>query len=163
MAALRAEVHYVAGAPQDRLRAEGRSNDMNRKPTERLRVAPKPIVGAPVDRVDGRLKVTGGAKYAAEFPMDRIAHAVMITSTITKGHVKSIDTDALMKMPGVIAVLTPQNAPKLPGGKPNEQSGGGGVSGGAGAGGSGGGSGGGASAAQAGSRPAMRVPTLLQD
>ena len=136
---------------------------MNRKPMERLRVAPEPIVGAPVDRVDGRLKVTGGAKYAAEFPMDRIAHAVMITSTIAKGHVKSIDTDALMKMPGVIAVLTPQNAPKLPGGKPNEQSGGGGVSGGAGAGGSGGGSGGGASAAQAGSRPAMRVPTLLQD
>ena len=42
----------------------------------------------------------------------------MITSTIAKGRVKSINVDALMKMPGVIAVLTPQNAPKLAGREP---------------------------------------------
>jgi xanthine dehydrogenase YagR molybdenum-binding subunit len=109
---------------------------MNRRPKAGVRIAAESVVGDPVDRVDGRLKVTGAAKYAAEYPMDRLVHAVMITSTIAKGRVKSIDADALMKMPGVLAVLTPQNAPKLAGG---------------------------AAAAQAGSRPAMRVPTLLQD
>jgi len=97
---------------------------MNRRPNPGFRLsaavpapapAPAPVVGAPIDRVDGRLKVTGGAKYAVEYPVDRIVHAVMITSTIAKGRVKSINVDALMKMPGVIAVLTPQNAPKLSG------------------------------------------------
>lgn len=76
-------------------------------------------VGEPLDRVDGRLKVTGGAKYSAEYPLERIAHAVIVNSTIAKGRVTHFDSDALMKMPGVVAVLTPANAPKLPGGHPN--------------------------------------------
>ncbi|HEY4305186.1 MAG TPA: xanthine dehydrogenase family protein molybdopterin-binding subunit [Gemmatimonadaceae bacterium] len=140
----------------------------------------EPVVGAPIDRVDGRLKVTGGAKYAAEYPVDRLVHAVMITSTIAKGNVKSINADALMQMPGVLAVLTPQNAPKLPGGKPNQPptaapaDGGSGSSAGAAGGGGGGGGGGGAAKPSGGGQSApaagagagtspMRVPTLLQD
>ncbi|MEO7715232.1 MAG: xanthine dehydrogenase family protein molybdopterin-binding subunit [Capsulimonas sp.] len=71
-------------------------------------------VGKPMDRVDGRLKVTGGAKYAAEFPLPNLAHAVMITSTIAKGRVAKMDTSAADAAPGVIKVLTPMNAPRLP-------------------------------------------------
>jgi len=55
-------------------------------------------VGQPIDRVDGRLKVTGGAKYAAEYPLANIAHAVIITSTIAKGRVTRIDADALARV-----------------------------------------------------------------
>ena len=73
-----------------------------------------PAVGAPMDRVDGRLKVTGGAHYSAEMPVAGAVHAVMVTSTIAHGRVRSADTRAAERVPGVLAVLTPMNAPKLP-------------------------------------------------
>jgi xanthine dehydrogenase YagR molybdenum-binding subunit len=44
-----------------------------------------PVTGQPIDRRDGRLKVTGHAKYAAEFDIDNVAHAVLVESTITSG------------------------------------------------------------------------------
>lgn len=72
-----------------------------------------PAIGAPLDRVDGRLKVTGAARYAAEFPIANAAHAVIITSTIAKGMVTSIDTSAALRAPGVLSVLTPFNAQKV--------------------------------------------------
>ena len=72
-------------------------------------------VGEPLDRVDGRLKVTGGAKYAAEFPVPRVAHAVLVTSTIASGRVVAMDATAAERAPGVLKVLTPFNAPRLPG------------------------------------------------
>ena len=75
-----------------------------------------PSVGTSVNRVDGRLKVTGGAKYAAEFAVPNVAYAVMVTSTIAKGRVREMDTTAAERAPGVLGVLTPQNAPRLPGG-----------------------------------------------
>ena len=75
-----------------------------------------PIVGAPLDRVDGRLKVTGGARYSAEMPVANAVHAVMITSTIARGKVARMDISSAEKAPGVLAVLTPANAPKLPNG-----------------------------------------------
>lgn len=70
-------------------------------------------VGKPMNRVDGRLKVTGGARYAAEFPLENMAHAVLIGSTIARGRIKSIDTSAAEKSPGVLAIITHLNAPKL--------------------------------------------------
>ncbi|MCY7378207.1 MAG: xanthine dehydrogenase family protein molybdopterin-binding subunit [Gemmatimonadaceae bacterium] len=73
-----------------------------------------PSVGTPMDRVDGRLKVTGSARYAAEFPMSNIAHAVIVTSTVPVGRVSAIDTRAAEAVPGVIRVMTHLNAPKLP-------------------------------------------------
>ena len=72
-----------------------------------------PSVGAPIDRVDGRLKVTGAAKYAAEFPVANAAHAVIVTSTIAKGRVTAMDTSAAKRVPGVITILTPFNAEKV--------------------------------------------------
>jgi xanthine dehydrogenase YagR molybdenum-binding subunit len=70
-------------------------------------------VGKPIDRVDGRLKVTGAATYAAEFPVKNVAHGVCITSTITKGRIKNIDTRAAEKMQGVIGVMTSENCMQL--------------------------------------------------
>ena len=78
--------------------------------TERVR---KSALGAPIDRVDGRLKVTGGARYAAELPVANPAHAVIVTSTVARGRVLSMDTSAAMKVKGVLTVLTPFNAPKV--------------------------------------------------
>ncbi|HWD87402.1 MAG TPA: xanthine dehydrogenase family protein molybdopterin-binding subunit [Mucilaginibacter sp.] len=72
-----------------------------------------PTLGQPVDRVDGKLKVTGGAKYAAEFPVKNLAYGVSIVSTITKGRIKNIDMRAAEKMPGVIGIMTYQNAMQL--------------------------------------------------
>lgn len=78
-------------------------------------------VGQPLDRVDGRLKVTGGAKYAAEFAVPNVAHAVIVQSTIASGTIVSIDGNAALAMPGVLALLTPDNAVKLKPSKPHEQ------------------------------------------
>lgn len=84
------------------------------KQSERARES----VGAPLNRVDGRLKVTGTAKYATEFPLADMTHAVIVTSSIAKGRVTRMDTSAAERLPGVIAILTPQNAPRLPGAMP---------------------------------------------
>jgi xanthine dehydrogenase YagR molybdenum-binding subunit len=72
------------------------------------------FVGRPLDRVDGRLKVTGRATYVAEFALDRLCHAVMVSSTIARGNVVSIDADDARGMPGVVHVMTAENAPRLP-------------------------------------------------
>ncbi len=71
-------------------------------------------VGAPIDRVDGRLKVTGGARYSAEIPVPGITYAVLVTSTIAVGRIASIDTSAAESVPGVLKVITHRNAPRLP-------------------------------------------------
>jgi xanthine dehydrogenase YagR molybdenum-binding subunit len=73
----------------------------------------EPFTGRPIDRVDGRLKVTGRAPYAAEVPVANVVHAVIVASTIAKGAISSIDARAATAAPGVLAVLTPDNAPKL--------------------------------------------------
>ncbi|WP_354683713.1 xanthine dehydrogenase family protein molybdopterin-binding subunit [Cupriavidus necator] len=76
------------------------------------------VTGAPIDRVDGVLKVTGRARYAADYPLPGLAHAVMVTSTIPNGEIAAMDTAACERMPGVRLVMTPFNAPRLPeGGK----------------------------------------------
>ncbi|RKG89147.1 xanthine dehydrogenase family protein molybdopterin-binding subunit [Corallococcus terminator] len=70
-------------------------------------------VGKPLGRVDGRLKVTGGAKYSAEMPEEGVVHAVIVGSTIATGSIVSVDVKAAKAQPGVLAVLTPDDAPKL--------------------------------------------------
>ncbi|HXC91496.1 MAG TPA: xanthine dehydrogenase family protein molybdopterin-binding subunit [Stellaceae bacterium] len=73
-----------------------------------------PVTGLPVDRRDGRLKVTGRAKYAAEFAIDNVAHAVLVQSTIASGTITGFDLAAAKAVPGVLAILSPDNAPRLP-------------------------------------------------
>ena len=70
-------------------------------------------------RCDARAKVTGAAKYAAEFktPTD-VAYAYIVQSTISSGRLTSIDQAAAEKSSGVLAVITPFNAPKLPAASP---------------------------------------------
>lgn len=70
-------------------------------------------------RYDARAKVTGAAKYAAEFktPTD-VAYAYIVQSTISSGRLTSIDQAAAEKSSGVLAVITPFNAPKLPAASP---------------------------------------------
>jgi xanthine dehydrogenase YagR molybdenum-binding subunit len=71
-------------------------------------------VGAPVDRVDGRLKVTGAATYSAEFAIEGLHHAVIVNSTAANARLLDVDTSVAEGMPGVVKVLTHRNVPKLP-------------------------------------------------
>ncbi|HET6976468.1 MAG TPA: xanthine dehydrogenase family protein molybdopterin-binding subunit [Pyrinomonadaceae bacterium] len=73
----------------------------------------KAAIGKPVERVDGRLKVTGAARYAAEFKVANLAHGVLVMSTIANGSICSIDTKAALSAPGVLEVLTHLNAPRV--------------------------------------------------
>jgi xanthine dehydrogenase YagR molybdenum-binding subunit len=70
-------------------------------------------VGRPISRVDGRLKVTGGARYTADITPASVAHAAIVYSTIANGRTLSIDTAAAEKAPGVLAVLTHSNMPRM--------------------------------------------------
>src|SRR6201998_2602680 len=70
-------------------------------------------VGQPISRVDGRLKVTGGARYTADIPLGDIAHAAIVYSTIANGRTVSIDTAAAGEAPGVFAVFTHHNMPRM--------------------------------------------------
>jgi xanthine dehydrogenase YagR molybdenum-binding subunit len=72
--------------------------------------------GQAMNRVDGIRKVTGAATFAAEHRLPGLAHAVLVTSTIANGRISAIDSAAAEKMPGVLAVLTHRNAPRLPAG-----------------------------------------------
>ena len=74
-------------------------------------------VGKPLDRRDGRLKVTGGARYAAEFPLRDLVHAVLVQSTIAAGTIIAFDTERAQSMPGVLTIITPANAIRLKPGK----------------------------------------------
>ncbi len=70
-------------------------------------------IGQPVDRQDGRLKVTGGARYSAEFSLPHMAYGVPVQSTIAKGKILAFDLDAAHKAAGVLTILTFQNRPAL--------------------------------------------------
>jgi len=71
------------------------------------------VIGRPIDRVDGPLKVTGSARYAAEFFPANLAYAVLVQSTVAKGTAR-IDAREAGQMPGVLLIMTHENAPALP-------------------------------------------------
>ncbi len=77
------------------------------------------VVGKPLDRIDGRLKVTGGARYAYEMQQDTL-YGFVVEASIGKGTIRSIDTSAAEKAPGVALVLTHRNAPEQGGGNHRE-------------------------------------------
>ena len=66
---------------------------------------PKANMGRPHERIDGRLKVTGEALYAADEPVNNLAYGVLVTSTITRGEVTHIHLDEARAMPGVIGII----------------------------------------------------------
>src|SRR5450432_2223460 len=69
--------------------------------------------GAPLNRLDGVQKVTGTATYAYEYPVEGVTYVFPVQSTIAKGRVSSIDARAAGALPGVIAVLSHENASQL--------------------------------------------------
>lgn len=71
------------------------------------------VVGTAHTRVEGRDKVTGAARYAADIPFAELAHGSLVLSTITRGRVRSLDDAAVLAMPGVLAVLHHANAPRV--------------------------------------------------
>jgi xanthine dehydrogenase YagR molybdenum-binding subunit len=70
-------------------------------------------VGQSIDRQDARLKVRGQAKYAAEFELPNMTYAVLVQSTISAGKVEAFDTSVARAMPGVLDIITTENADKL--------------------------------------------------
>jgi xanthine dehydrogenase YagR molybdenum-binding subunit len=72
------------------------------------------IIGAPINRTDAWAKVSGAAHYSAEHAVEGVVHAVLVTSTIPSGRVLRIDDSAAREVPGVLLVMTPENAPRLP-------------------------------------------------
>jgi xanthine dehydrogenase YagR molybdenum-binding subunit len=68
-------------------------------------VAPSKIVGSSVSRIDGPLKTTGMAQYAADYHFKNLTYAVPVCATIANGKIKSLDASAAEKMPGVVLVL----------------------------------------------------------
>ncbi|MFE1013925.1 xanthine dehydrogenase family protein molybdopterin-binding subunit [Streptomyces sp. NPDC058794] len=73
----------------------------------------KGAVGTAHTRVEGREKVTGAARYAGEIPFAGLAHGWLALSTVARGRVRSLDTEAVRGMPGVLAVLHHGNAPRV--------------------------------------------------
>src|SRR5437879_5176286 len=69
------------------------------------------VVGKPLDRVDGPLKVSGGARYAYEMQQDNVLYGFVVEASIGKGRIRLLDTRAAEKAPGVALVLTHRNAP----------------------------------------------------
>ncbi|MFN8250866.1 MAG: xanthine dehydrogenase family protein molybdopterin-binding subunit [Ferruginibacter sp.] len=65
------------------------------------------------DRVDGKLKVTGAAKYAAEYNIPNTAYGVLVGSTIAKGTIQSVDIAEAKKAPGVIDIIYHDNTWKV--------------------------------------------------
>ena len=72
-----------------------------------------PAVGTPLSRVEGRAKVMGQAQYAYEQPVEGGAYAVAIASTVAHGEITKIDAARALAVPGVLAVVSHENAPRL--------------------------------------------------
>jgi xanthine dehydrogenase YagR molybdenum-binding subunit len=72
-----------------------------------------PYIGTSTSRVDGFEKVTGAAKYAAEFNVPSLAYGSVVTSTIAKGRIVRIDPSAALRVKGVLDVLTHENRPPM--------------------------------------------------
>jgi xanthine dehydrogenase YagR molybdenum-binding subunit len=69
-------------------------------------------IGRPTSRIDGPLKVTGRAKYAAEYPAPDLLHGYIVGSTIASGRISKLDLDRARLVPGVVEIFTHDNRGK---------------------------------------------------
>ena len=74
---------------------------------------PHRFIGQPLSRVDGVVKVTGDARFAAEVFLEHLTYAALCYSTIARGRIAAIDTRQAAKAPGVLFVMTHENAPRM--------------------------------------------------
>ena len=70
------------------------------------------FIGQPIDRIDGPAKATGAAPYAGDTRSDRLAFGSIVTATIGRGRITGIDAAAARALPGVLLVMTHENAPR---------------------------------------------------
>jgi len=72
------------------------------------------VLGKPLTRVDGPAKVRGEAKYAADFDLPRLSHGLLVQSSIANGKIVAVNRARAVALPGVLLVMTHENAPRLP-------------------------------------------------
>ncbi len=79
------------------------------------KAAPEPLsnMGKPEPRLDGRLKVTGEARYGSDFVVSNPAYAFLVTSRIAKGRIESMDLRAAKAVPGVLEIFNYENTGEL--------------------------------------------------
>src|SRR5436190_4266203 len=79
------------------------------------KAAPDPLsnMGKPEPRLDGRLKVTGEARYGSDFVVSNPAYAFLVTSRIAKGRIESMDLRAAKAVPGVLEIFNYENTGEL--------------------------------------------------
>lgn len=70
-------------------------------------------IGTPLSRVEGVEKVTGRARYAAEYPVEGLLHGVIVSSSIARGRIAAIDDLVARQVPGVVEVITHENRPHV--------------------------------------------------
>jgi xanthine dehydrogenase YagR molybdenum-binding subunit len=71
------------------------------------------LIGAPISRLDGSLKVQGRARFAAEVPIEGLTYAALAYSTVARGRIATLDTVEAQAAPGVVLVMTHRNAPRM--------------------------------------------------
>jgi xanthine dehydrogenase YagR molybdenum-binding subunit len=71
------------------------------------------LIGTPISRLDGSLKVRGAARFAAEVPLENMVYAALVYGTIPSGRIATLDTQAAEAAPGVVLVMTYRNAPHM--------------------------------------------------
>src|SRR6185436_4933902 len=72
---------------------------------------PDSVIGQPIDRIDGKAKVTGAARYAGDMRAEHPAYGVIVTSTIGRGTITKVDAKEAQQAPGVLLVMSHENAP----------------------------------------------------
>jgi len=97
------------------MRKNGKTKVFNNATMEDFNNGLNQHIGEPADRIEGKLKVTGAARYAAEYPIMGMTYGVFVTSTIAKGSIRSLLTDKAKRSAGVIEVMTHLNRPEVPG------------------------------------------------
>ncbi|MEA9747642.1 xanthine dehydrogenase family protein molybdopterin-binding subunit [Xanthomonas campestris pv. raphani] len=93
---------------------------MNARPDELIAPVADPgtghrPTGTGMPRIDGRAKVTGQARYAAEWPVPDLAYGVVVNSSIAKGRIVAFDLEAARAVPGVLKIVTHENRPHMRG------------------------------------------------
>ncbi|GAB3849689.1 xanthine dehydrogenase family protein molybdopterin-binding subunit [Dactylosporangium cerinum] len=78
-----------------------------------MTIIERTALGASIDRVDGRQKVSGRAQYSSDVTYPGLVHAALVRSTIAAGRITGIDASRAEAAPGVVAVVTPDNAPRV--------------------------------------------------
>src|SRR5262249_16715810 len=76
---------------------------------------PKANTGNPEPRIDGRLKVTGAARYPSDLAVNNPAYAYLVVSALARGRISRLDLAAAHVVPGVLDILTYKNASEIKG------------------------------------------------